>query len=205
MLLHGPLPWWRDGERFELGDGRVALSTGQLVVCDPLVRLDEARPLARRVPPGAYDVRFGYDAGDSAYAVVRFTDGEPVRWELAATNDVDASSIAYVDAAALPFLRQLGSDQLHDRAYAAGYDKRPYALVALRPGDSLALLGTGGDGRFGSFWGLDAAGEACVLVTDYGTLGRSPEVTPAGPPPPAPIDEPPTGGAKVIPFRPRKR
>ena len=49
-----------------------------------------------------------------------------------------------------------------------------------------------------------------VLVTDYGTLGRSPEVKPPERPPtrgPVPTDEPPapSGGAKVIQFRPRKR
>lgn len=192
-LVSPQLPWWRTCDRRELGDGGVSLPTGRLVVGDPFVRLGEVRPLDRKVPPGAYAVRLGACDGDAVYAVVRFSDGDVSRWERASTCDVDASTAGYFDASTVERLRHDGPEKLFARVVEAGYHERPYAVLGPRHAGSLVAFGTGGDGRYTSYWGLDENGAARVLVTDFGRLGlASPEQFDA-----------PSEGAKILPFRRR--
>ncbi|MDR2007041.1 MAG: DUF4241 domain-containing protein [Acidaminococcales bacterium] len=82
-----------------LSVGVVSLPSGEIIVCDPLVYLDDASPYFRAVPPGEYEVTLAVvapDDGDCArYAAarVRFSDAEAVRYEEALAGDEDLHEV----------------------------------------------------------------------------------------------------------------
>lgn len=177
--------------------GRLVLPTGQLVVCDPLSHLATARPLARSVRPGIYAVRLGALGGDAAYVGVLVGEGEVLRWEVAlgcgarapdsvavsidlasaprlgAGFPVNASTAAYFDVAGLHALSTLGRHGLGHRLLEAGYLERPHAVVDLAGAGNLVAFGTGSEGPFASYWGLDRKDAPVVLITDLGVLQSS--------------------------------
>ena len=68
----------------ELAAGRIALPSGRVIACDPLVSLETSgRPFTRAVPEGRYPVTLGLLEGDVALASVRFGRAKVARWELA--------------------------------------------------------------------------------------------------------------------------
>ena len=205
-----PLPFHGPTEPNEFLLGRLILPTGQLVACDPVTRLEEARPFERRVAPGTYAVRLGALEGDAAYVAVLVGEGAVVHWEAArfsgADEDgfyVDASTAAFMDLAGVAALRRRPSPDPFTRLLDAGYRERPHAVVDLGGGGNLVAFGTGTDGRFSSYWGLDERGAPVVLVTDLGVLRASHTELRAAPEPPPP--PPPSMGAKILPFPSRKK
>jgi hypothetical protein len=179
-----PLPFHRPSEPDEFLLGRLVLPTGQLVACDPVTRAAEARPFARSLPPGTYAVRLGVLGGEAAYVALMARPSAPVsRWELALPVlgeegcepqgfVVDGSTAAYLDVAGLSQLARRDRPDVFTRLLASGYADRPHAVVDLGGGGNLVAFGTGTDGRFHSYWGLDEAGAPLVLVTDLGVLSR---------------------------------
>lgn len=88
--MAAPTPEWLD--RWSSGDlpleelaaGRIALPSGRVIACDPLVSLEtNARPFTRAVPEGRHPVTLGVLAGDVALASVRFGRAKVARWEIA--------------------------------------------------------------------------------------------------------------------------
>lgn len=177
-----PLPFHRPSEPDEFLLGRLVLPTGQLIACDPVTRAEEARAFARSLPPGTYAVRLGVLGGEAAYVALMARPSAPVsRWELALPVAdggrehgfvVDGSTAAYLDVAGLSRLARRDAPDVFSRLLDAGYADRPHAVVDLGGGGNLVAFGTGTDGRFQSYWGLDAQGEPLVLVTDLGVLSR---------------------------------
>lgn len=177
--------------------GELVLPTGEIVVADPLVTPDRD-PLARRVKPGKYPVTLYGAQGRNAVAVLRFAPSIPVKWELAtlAGQDiatlkkdeifgypVDAGTGSFMDKAAYPLMLER-----EKREIAAGAKDFNYydGVLASEYGDyvmhrpipesetNVAVFSSGwGDGFYASFWGLDAAGEPLVLMTDFGVLENS--------------------------------
>jgi hypothetical protein len=210
--LVAPLPWWPSRvERTEHAIGTVEVPSGRLVACDPLVIEVAPAPFARTLAPRTYPVRLGRADGDLAYAVLVVSEARVVGWEHAQRIgerpqvlaprapgfDVDASTGAYLDVqtAELLFRERFEDGRLLlDRLYDAGYRDGPWAEASIDGAPRLVAFGTGGDGRFASYWGLDAQGEPSVLVTDFGVL-CDPDVDVA---PERPL-------AKVIPFPTHRR
>jgi Protein of unknown function (DUF4241) len=109
--------------------GEVALSTGQFVVCDPMMAPRHARALTRALPVGRYplDLIVVVDphspAVSVAYALLVLSSTQPTSWELALTAEqsldtldedcyfgfgVDTGVGCYTDAARLPVLAAAG-------------------------------------------------------------------------------------------------
>jgi hypothetical protein len=88
-----------------LDAGDLVLPTGRIVACDPgylrRAGLDECQPYTRVVPPGRYPVtvclrtRYYADRPDErvAAAMIRFTDTEPVVWEMALLPGQDPAAL----------------------------------------------------------------------------------------------------------------
>jgi hypothetical protein len=82
-----------------LSVGKVSLPSGEIIVCDPLVYLNETAPYFKTVPPGEYEVMLAVvvpDDGDCARyaaALARFSDAEVVRYEEALVGDEDLNEV----------------------------------------------------------------------------------------------------------------
>lgn len=81
-------------ELFKLGD--LNLPTGQIIACDPLVRLWDAIPFNRTVKRGTYPVTACIakteDAGDRyAFVKIEFSSERAIAWEMALIDGQDVS------------------------------------------------------------------------------------------------------------------
>ncbi|RWM22289.1 MAG: DUF4241 domain-containing protein [Mesorhizobium sp.] len=175
--------------------GEVDLPTGEIIACDPLVSGVETPALSRKVKPGRYPVSLLEAQGRVAVAVLRFSAGTPVRWELAIVPGQDVSTLKNDEIYGYPVDAGLGSfmdktammlmseqqDKLtadanyYDDVLAAEFAPNQDRFVMHHPvaGNPLniAMFWSGwGDGFYPSFWGLDAAGEPLLLTTDFGVL-----------------------------------
>lgn len=67
--------------------GKLALPSGFIVACDPLLGLHDALPFTRRMPPGEYPVFMivagSYNRRRNALLKVIFSDEKAAQWELA--------------------------------------------------------------------------------------------------------------------------
>ncbi|PDQ19141.1 hypothetical protein CN311_21055 [Mesorhizobium sanjuanii] len=163
--------------------GELELPTGEIIACDPLITGLERPVFSRKVRPGCYPVTLLEAQGRIAAAVLRFDTGLPVRWELAAfVRDVGTSSWKsgfIVDDNVASFMdksiQTLVSDQEELDGYLADVACSFDRFRMDNPVDgnplNIAVFNTGfGDGNYYSFWGLDAAGEPLLLVTDFEVL-----------------------------------
>jgi hypothetical protein len=90
----------------QLDAGELVLPTGRIVACDPgflqVSGLDRYQPFTRTVPPGRYPVvlclsKHTYPSRSEervAAAMIRFTDADPVAWEMALLPGQDPSTLA---------------------------------------------------------------------------------------------------------------
>ena len=175
--------------------GDVVLGSGHLVASDAFIMDDD--PFTLDVPAGRYAVsvlQANFEDGDRrvAAALVRFADGDPVRWERAvvAGHDpaLDAGEIfGYsVDSGTGAFSSPEVVGRLKDEASYAAYSK---ALLAAMPGKTLtdpltaaievdaasganvvAFASGFGDGAYPSYVGVDDTGSPAVVLTDFGIL-----------------------------------
>ncbi len=193
----------RDGEHFGVATiavhdiATLHVPTGMIVTCDPF--LVEGPALARKVAPGAYRVSLAVatftgdkSKGDQriAAATVRFRDGLPARWEVAAFDStphkqggepgypVDAVTGCFIDAGAqaaikagpsawpTPTDKALEKQLLTDN-YTHAWGWASYQPDPASPGNCVAFSSGYGDGIYSSYWGLDASGAAVCLTTDF--------------------------------------
>ncbi len=70
-------------EIVEVQAGTLAIKSGQIVACDPLVFLESSDPFARKVPKGQHPVFIGRLEGEIAYARVELGEGDVEKWEVA--------------------------------------------------------------------------------------------------------------------------
>jgi hypothetical protein len=175
--------------------GELVLPTGEIIACDPLTTGTDWPALSRKVKPGQYPVSLLEAQGRVAAAVLRFRPGTPVRWELATLPGQDVSTLKGEEAFGYPVDAGLGSfmdktamalmsaeqDKLkadqnyYDDVLAAQFAPNQDRFVMHHPvaGNPLniAMFWSGwGDGIYPSFWGLDAAGEPLLLLTDFDVL-----------------------------------
>ncbi|MER8645864.1 DUF4241 domain-containing protein [Mesorhizobium sp. C277A] len=163
--------------------GELELPTGEIIACDPLITGLERPVFSRKVRPGCYPVTLLEAQGRVAAAVLRFGTGLPVRWELAAfVRDVGTSSwksgfivddnvASFMDKSVLTLMSEQEELDSYLADVACSFDK--FRMDNPVDGNPLniAMFDTGfGDGNYYSFWGLDAAGEPLVLMTDFEVL-----------------------------------
>jgi hypothetical protein len=176
--------------------GDVVLPAGRLTAGDAFIM--DALPFTLRVPAGRHPVsvlQADFEDGDRrvAGAVVRFADGEPIRWELAVVDGQDPAALdpteifGYgVDSGTGSFTSPEALARLKDEAAYSAYSR---ALLAAMPGKTLgdplvaavevdaasganviAFASGFGDGVYPSYAGLDRAGRIVVVLTDFGVL-----------------------------------
>ncbi|WP_192181723.1 DUF4241 domain-containing protein [Mesorhizobium amorphae] len=175
--------------------GELELPTGEIIACDPLVSDLKTPALSRKVKPGRYPVSLLEAQGRVAVAVLRFSAGTPVRWELATVPGQDVSTLKDDEIFGYPVDAGLGSfmdktamvlmsarqdklkadENYYDDVLAAEFAPNQDRFVMHHPvaGNpvNIAMFWSGwGDGFYPSFWGLDAAGQPLLLTTDFGVL-----------------------------------
>ena len=176
--------------------GDVVLRSGHLVASDAFIMDDE--PFTLDEPAGRYPVsvlQAGFADGERrvAAALVRFADGDPVRWDLAHVAGQDPAALGAseivgysVDSGTGAFSSPEVVAQLKDDASYAAYGK---ALLAAMPGKTVtdpltaaievdaasganvvAFASGFGDGAYPSYVGVDGNGAPAVVLTDFGIL-----------------------------------
>lgn len=175
--------------------GELDLPTGEIIACDPLTTGLDWPALSRRVKPGRYPVSLLETKGGVAAAVLRFRPGRPIRWELATLPGQDTSTLqgeevfgypvdaglgSFMDKTAMALMSQqqdrLEADQnYYDDVLAAEFAPNQDRFVMHHPiaGNpaNIAIFSSGwGDGIYPSFWGLDAAREPLLLMTDFDVM-----------------------------------
>ncbi|MDI5963162.1 DUF4241 domain-containing protein [Streptomyces sp. SL13] len=180
-----------------MSGGELALPTGRVAACDPLVTLgEELEGFTATVPPGRYPVSVAVvTIGDPAaaephqrVAAARLVikDVPPVSWDMALqpeqeltdlTDDefygygVDAGTGCFADASVdSRFAGGQGAEdsQLFDAINAAGWTARPINHTDPATGQQVVVFFSGwGDGAYPTWVGRDASGEVCCFVTDF--------------------------------------
>jgi hypothetical protein len=174
--------------------GELTVTSGWVVACDPLTS-PEVEPFTRPVPVGTFPVTLSvahFEDGDRrvAGALVRFGAREPATWELALHPGEDLSELGEgeifgypVDSGTGCFMDEETARLVIDHADAEEFsdtlaaemertyeDTWSWANVEFDPdaGSNIVAFSTGvGDGRYASYFGLDADGEVVCLVTDF--------------------------------------
>lgn len=179
--------------------GRLKITSGRIVACDPLVYFD-APAFTVTVPPGDYPVRLAYavlaqDHYRVALARVDFSSEPAVRWEMALTPGqslgelgrgevftygVDSGTGSFGDADAFAWAKaQEDGEALSDAWIAAGDAEGeargiPHGFLGLPetgPRNNIAMFSSGwGDGGYASWFGYDAQGRVVALVTDFAVV-----------------------------------
>lgn len=165
--------------------GELELPTGEIVACDPLITGLSRPAFNRKVKPGRYPVTLLQAQGYIAAAVLRFNPGLPVRWELATFAPhrepfyeseflefiVDDAVAAFMDKSVLTLMSD--PEELDDYLADVACSIERFGMDNPIEGNpiNLAMFDTGyGDGGYRSFWGLDAASEPLLLMTDFEVL-----------------------------------
>jgi len=179
--------------------GVLVLPSDALVASDAFIM--DASPFTLDVPAGRHPVTVlhsDFDDGDRriAAAMVRFVEGDPVRWELALVPGQDPSVLGPddifgygVDSGTGAFTSPEALAQLKaESRYTAFSD----ALSAAMPGKAVtdpltasvevdptthanvvAFASGFGDGTYPSYAGFDRDGRVVVVLTDFGILDAS--------------------------------
>lgn len=175
--------------------GTLKISSGQVVICDPLHIDEYGIPFTKTFPIGEFPVQLSImSAGDEesiAFARIRFNDEPVIKWEPAlrekqaevAFGGEDNPELYCVDGGVAIFLDKDAVNTI-DKDMAANFDGPlfaemykhhhigwRYAMYDVQK-LNLAAFTTGlGDGCYRSYIGYDANGKPCRLITDFGLLG----------------------------------
>ncbi|WP_035867680.1 DUF4241 domain-containing protein [Kitasatospora cheerisanensis] len=179
-----------------LPEAVLALPTGRVVACDPVIGLlDENEPFLAEVPPGSYpvtlavvEVRDAYGPGSAdtriAAAMLRIGDRPAAHWELALSEGqdaarlgrgdffgygVDAGTGCFLDASAVGPIGELverDSDPVVDAIFDAGH--HPATVTEPATGHVMVAFATGwGDGHYPTWVGRTADGEVTGFVSEF--------------------------------------
>ncbi|MDR7145671.1 DUF4241 domain-containing protein [Rhizobium sp. BE258] len=181
--------------------GDVQLTSGHIIAADPLAQPD--RPaFIRTVPPGNYPVTLYQAFGRVAAASMRFGEGKPARWEMAAIPGqdpaalkddeilgypVDAGLGSYMDADTLKLLEERAEteqaakpdedvnyyDVIAPELNANGGRFALHSPVSGKPGNVAIFWSGWGDGFYPVFWGLAEDGHPLVMLTDFYVIENS--------------------------------
>ena len=181
--------------------GELVLPTGRIVASDAFLLSTE--PFSTTVAPGRYPVSVlsaTDDRGlgsDVAAAMLRLAPGDPVSWQTALVAGQDVTTLepgtffGYpVDSGTGSFASPEAVERVKDEpaydAYSARFqaamfptpDARTSSVdLVVDPATGANVIGfpSGfGDGGYASWFGLDAAGQPVVLITDFGIVAAPP-------------------------------
>ena len=170
--------------------GPLLLPTGRVVACDPSVISGEEEAFVRMVPPGSYPASLvlatDTEQARVAAAILRFSDASPVSWERARTVEdddlemtgygVDSATGCFLDSSALAIVATeleptgLWEQRIEEALEVAPDDDWFSANIAVSqspPTNAIAFSTGFGDGLYASWFGLDVAGNAVCLLTDF--------------------------------------
>jgi hypothetical protein len=156
----------------------IAVSSGRIVVGDPLVDIYYNEPLTQEVPPGRYSVRVATASGlDGIVATfVRFLGGTPVRWEPTEPDrhGVDSGVSGLIDYKLARRVQRKSSEWFERHlnrcsdALECGQELWSNRRLDHETGANLLFFRTAtGDGRYPSFCGYSATDDLVCLVTDF--------------------------------------
>jgi hypothetical protein len=174
--------------------GRLFLTTGRVVACDPVVSAD-TEPYTVTLPPGGHPVVLSvahFEDGDRRVAgvMLRVGEGRPVSWEMALLPGEDAAELGEgevfgygVDSSTGCLMDEEAARVLVDRtrededffALVAAEMEKTYvdtcswANILLDPaGLNVVIFSAGfGEGPYASYFGRDERGQVTRLVTDF--------------------------------------
>jgi len=182
--------------------GELVVPSGKIIACDPLIGPDTRYYFKKTIEPGHYPVivsvaDFQPHADTRiACAMLRISDGTPVRWESAFINEkddritygVDAGTGCFVDLDAAQILEDLFSDEdefegLCDLILAemknnslGKYRTAGWANMQINKdteANIITFTSGWGDGGYASFWGYDERGKLTSLVTDFALFPKN--------------------------------
>lgn len=175
--------------------GLLALPSGRVVAADPFVGMD--RPaFTREVPKGSFPVSLAIlegsmSEGRIALARVAFSPAPVISWDMAVVPGqdvatlkpdeffgypVDAGTGCFTDAGtALAAHKHMTADEDWSQTWIDEGDRmargepppRFHLNVPEGPGNIVMFDSGWGDGLYPSWFGLDAAGNVAVLITDF--------------------------------------
>jgi hypothetical protein len=170
--------------------GELYLPTGKIVANDPCAFF-ETEPFTVAVEPGSYPVSITVAYKDDnkrvAFAMLRFSDNPPVRWEAAHTGEqnidelddddfgygVDSGTGGFMDKSVADKITELDLDvyEIFEKQFDSTYvHTYSYAIGSITDGgqNEVAAFSSGyGDGGYPSYFGFDEAGKPCALITDF--------------------------------------
>jgi hypothetical protein len=169
--------------------GELVLTSGQPVLCDPA--FVELNPFARSVRPGRYPVTVcivhytdNCKQTDQRIAstTLHLTPQMPSAWETATDCSVDSAIACFMDADAARILADQSlvqgdsfAESLAEAMDANYTHTRSWGEAIVDPitGLNVIAFSSGwGDGAYTSYWGLDSAGQAVWLLTDFRVLSH---------------------------------
>ncbi|MDQ5824735.1 MAG: DUF4241 domain-containing protein [Chloroflexota bacterium] len=181
-------------ERREIAD--LVIVSGKVVACDPFTIYEDVLPFDLKVAPGRYPVVLSIahveENNDQrvAYAMLRFGEGQPVRWELATWPGkgladlgegevfgygVDAGTGSFMDEVAARKLTHDEDliDKLLDDSHENYVDTWSWTnfVVDEETGANVVSFSSGfGDGFYPSYLAFDEGDRLVALVTDFGVV-----------------------------------
>jgi hypothetical protein len=170
--------------------GLLYLPTGKIVANDPCAFF-ETDEFTVTVEPDSYLVSISvahiYTDKRVAFAMIKFSDNKPVKWEMALTvgqktDETGDDDIGYgVDSATGGFMDKATADKIaelelevydkfekqFDDTYVHTYSYAIGSITDSGQNEVVAFSSGYGDGGYPSYFGFDEAGKPCALVTDF--------------------------------------
>ena len=170
--------------------GKINITTGKIISCDPWLMEEYAKPYQDSFPIGSFPVQLSIaklkEVEVVAFARILFNDHPVVRWSYALLPGQQNKPIGgneiigyHVDAQLGLFMDQgayqeLQKDTVNIRRTVIlkststhKHDGWRYGIYAFG-NQNLAVFTSGiGDGRYANYIGYDANGKICRLVTDF--------------------------------------
>lgn len=175
--------------------GTLNLTSGSVIACDPFYVGEEfTLPFEKKIKPGRYPViicigDFKTWGKRVAFAKLKLSEAEPVRWELAKTitrrkqpetfYGVDAGLGCFVDMETgnifnnvlKRYYKEKPNGNYYDDILARefkGHDNWNNHFPQKDREANIIMFSSGfGDGAYSSYWGIDSKGEIACLVTDF--------------------------------------
>ncbi|VXD15095.1 conserved hypothetical protein [Planktothrix serta PCC 8927] len=174
--------------------GELVLTSGKIVVCDPLVAINPHLCLTQPLAAGRYQVQLSiatfHDQKEQrvACAMLVIRDQPAVKWELAASFPGDqewaypmnSGTGCFMDGEVAQRLSDLSEqefedyydrlDQALDQTYIDTWDWANFCLDESTGLNIIAFHSGWGEGCYPAYWGYDQQGNLVCLVTDFRLL-----------------------------------
>ncbi len=172
--------------------GDLQLPTGQLVACDPLLVTARRKPFSLQLPCGNFPVFVSVESIEefkfTRHAIIQFSDGPPVRWEMMTVRGQDLEEPSAGQYFGYPV--DTGTGCFFDFSMTRAAEPKSHFWKTIRASlaakmespqfnllngfnvqasttNLIAFQSGFGDGVYGTFAGFDADGRVCAVVTDF--------------------------------------